>query len=165
MRELREECGVKAEAKELKKAAECLFLFPSVPEDQNWNQNMHVFLLSKWEGTPTETEEMKPVQMEAEKLPFEQMWEADQHWIPEVLKGKQIKAKFVYNEQQQHQRYLLHIFFSNSEGRESNPLTRLSALSAFSLWKDGRLSLFGKEKGFVLQAGAWPFCHPRATIP
>ncbi|MFH0715191.1 MAG: 8-oxo-dGTP diphosphatase [Candidatus Diapherotrites archaeon] len=107
VRELWEECGVKASEKDLQKVAECLFLFPSVPEDKNWNQNMHVFVLSNWEGIPSETEEMKPVRMQAEKIPFDQMWEADRHWIPEVLKGKQIKAKFVYNERQQLQTFEL----------------------------------------------------------
>lgn len=56
------------------------------------------YISTKWRGKLKETEEMKPQWFEKEKIPYNQMWSADRMWIPEILKGKKIKAVFEYSE-------------------------------------------------------------------
>ncbi len=91
LRELHEEASLTAE--HMKKHAELTFKFPHKPE---FDQVVHVFVTDKWSGTPAETDEMKPEWFSAEKLPYEQMWASDAHWLPPVLAGKFVSATFVW---------------------------------------------------------------------
>ena len=55
---------------------------------------VHVYIATKWTGEPTESEEMKPEWFNQNKLPYDQMWPDDPYWLPQVLEGKKISAKF-----------------------------------------------------------------------
>lgn len=66
-------------------------------DDQSWDQRVHVFLVSSWDGQPCESEEMKPKWFEKNKLPVDKMWKADRIWLPKVLTGEKIKAKIVFD--------------------------------------------------------------------
>jgi hypothetical protein len=65
---------------------------------KEFDQQVHVFFTEKWQGDPTESEEMKPKWHLNSGLPFDQMWIDDPHWLPRVLAGEEIKAKFVFDE-------------------------------------------------------------------
>ena len=91
IREIKEEIAVELEEKDLKKCAELSFHFR---DDPTWDQLCHVFFISKWQGNPAETEEMKPEWFSVSDIPYEKMWTDDIHWLPKVLAGKQIKAVF-----------------------------------------------------------------------
>ena len=97
VRELYEESGVKVNISDLEKVAEFDFFFPTVPKEQNWDQVVSVFFIRNWEGEPIESEEMLPVWMKQNSLPFEKMWEDDQHWFPRVLLGKKVRGKFSFD--------------------------------------------------------------------
>ena len=58
---------------------------------------VRILYTEKWEGEPTETEEMIPAWYSIEKLPYENMWVDDIHWLPLVLNGKKINAAFNFN--------------------------------------------------------------------
>lgn len=58
---------------------------------------MHVYLVTKWEGTPIETEEMAPKWFKRSEIPYDKMWESDTKWLPLVLESKKLTAKFVYD--------------------------------------------------------------------
>ncbi len=94
LRELEEEVGIIANC--IEKIGELDFFFSAVPKEKSWDQTVHIFVSKKWSGTPTETEEMKPLWFDAENLPFEKMWRDDPHWFPLMLKGKRFKGKFVF---------------------------------------------------------------------
>ena len=96
IRETEEEIGVKI--KKLEKVAVLNFRFPYIPEEKEWDQNVHVFLARKWEGTPFETEEMRPEWFNEKEIPFDRMWDDDKLWLPEILKGKKLKADFIFKE-------------------------------------------------------------------
>jgi len=98
LRELREETGIKAGLNDIRKVAELTFAFPSVPKENGWDQVVHVFLVDTWEGDAFETEEMKPVWIDINNIPFEKMWEDDRHWLPLVLQNKCVKAEFTFKE-------------------------------------------------------------------
>lgn len=99
VRELFEESGVKVAREDLVKYAVLTFLFPEAPKDKDWNQVVHVFVTRKWEGVPSESDEMSPAWFVHQDIPFDKMWEDDQHWLPHVLAGKQVEGTFVFDKE------------------------------------------------------------------
>jgi mutator protein MutT len=53
-----------------------------------------VFTSSKWSGEPRESEEMRPEWFFVNSLPLDRMWPADGIWLPIILSGNKIEAKF-----------------------------------------------------------------------
>lgn len=94
-RELYEEAGVQVASESLSKVAELTFYFPQKPE---WDQVVHVYLVYHWEGSPQESEEMKPEWFTFSGIPYAQMWKDDSYWLPLVLQGKQVTGTFHFGE-------------------------------------------------------------------
>ncbi|MCF7872337.1 alpha/beta hydrolase [Candidatus Woesearchaeota archaeon] len=59
---------------------------------------VHVYEITNYEGTPKETEEMKPKWFNINEIPYDEMWPDDKHWLPLFIEGKKIKAKFKFDE-------------------------------------------------------------------
>lgn len=59
----------------------------------------HVFTATKFEGTPTETDEAIPYWCEIDEIPFERMWADDAYWLREALAGKFFDARFLFEEE------------------------------------------------------------------
>ncbi|MGV8150863.1 MAG: 8-oxo-dGTP diphosphatase [Candidatus Woesearchaeota archaeon] len=95
VRELFEEAGVSADAKDLEKVAVIDFYFPFKPD---FSQQVHVYFLKKWSGEPQETEEMKPETFQISNMPYDRMWDSDKLWLPMLIDGKKIKAFFEWKE-------------------------------------------------------------------
>ncbi|OGF25192.1 hypothetical protein A2303_02210 [Candidatus Falkowbacteria bacterium RIFOXYB2_FULL_47_14] len=93
VRETEEEIGVRV--RDLDKRAILEFCFPHNPD---WDQAVHVFFAEKWEGEPSESEEMRPEWFEVSELPFSEMWPDDEFWVPAVMNGKLVKAVFRFGE-------------------------------------------------------------------
>lgn len=96
IREAEEEIGIKI--KELEKVAFLSFYFPHIPKEKGWDQDVHVFVVRTWEGEPAESEEMMPKWFKLNEIPFEQMWPDDTFWLPHILAGRKLKARFVFGE-------------------------------------------------------------------
>lgn len=62
------------------------------------NIRFHLFLVYEWEGEPCESDEMTPQWFDIDNIPYEQMLPDDKYWLPEVLKGKKIRAYFDFDE-------------------------------------------------------------------
>lgn len=77
------------------------FYFPDEPDKKDWNQDVHVFLITKWKGIPQETEEMRPKWFGITRLPFEAMWPDDPFWLPKILEGESVEAWFSFNKDNQ----------------------------------------------------------------
>lgn len=58
----------------------------------------HLYIVHKWNGTISETEEMKPQWFSINEIPYNKMFPDDKYWLPLVLKGKKIKAYFDFDE-------------------------------------------------------------------
>ncbi|HEX3568550.1 MAG TPA: 8-oxo-dGTP diphosphatase [Candidatus Saccharimonadales bacterium] len=94
VRETQEEIGVTPI--DFTEVGELHFYFPE--EKKDWNQLVRVFMCSKWEGEPTESEEMAPEWYEKSHLPYDEMWADDEMWLPEVLAGNYVEATFYFEE-------------------------------------------------------------------
>ncbi len=92
-REVREEIGVEVALADLEYVCHITFDFPAKPE---WDQIVHVYLARHWRGNPRETVEMAPMWCALADIPFAQMWQDDQYWLPRVLAGEKVRAEFTF---------------------------------------------------------------------
>ena len=79
--------------KNLIKVAIIDFHFPEAKKE--WNQQVHIFTFKEYEE---ETEAMRPEWFLIERVPYNEMWDDDKYWLPEVLKGKTFKAEFFFDD-------------------------------------------------------------------
>ncbi len=94
VRETQEEIGVTPT--EFDKVAVLTFdeLFKGEPAIMR----IHVYTATKWEGTPIETEEMKPKWFSKDQLPYDTMWPSDLIWLPRIVKGEKLNANIELDE-------------------------------------------------------------------
>jgi 8-oxo-dGTP diphosphatase len=93
VRELEEECGLRAVDGSMQAAGRLTFLFPYKPE---WSQEVHVFRVYEWTGKLVESEEMRPEWFAVDALPYERMWQDAQVWLPRVLNCQPVSLRFVF---------------------------------------------------------------------
>ena len=93
IRELEEESGVSVRPEHMQYVAHLAFVFPARPE---WSQIVHAFVATQWAGTPAETMEMVPRWFGLADLPYRQMWDDSAYWLPRILAGGRMRARFVF---------------------------------------------------------------------
>lgn len=98
-REMEEEFGIIP--LELERVAEITFLFPEAPKEEQLDRIVHVFIAREWRGEPVESKEMKPQWFPIEKIPYKKMWSGDYIWLPRVLRGEKITARFSFDKNEQ----------------------------------------------------------------
>ncbi len=97
VREIYEECGLLVYRHNLIKYGEIEFYFPRGKED--WCQKCHVFIAYLWDSDPRESEEMTNDWYNLTEVPYESMWDTDQHWMPYIVeRGEKIVSEFYFNE-------------------------------------------------------------------
>ena len=62
-----------------------------------WHMYVYTFMCDEWEGQPVETEEMRPQWVKITDIPYSDMWEDDQYWLPQVLGGQKVTGKFTFD--------------------------------------------------------------------
>jgi 8-oxo-dGTP diphosphatase len=92
VREIKEEVGVDVLESDLESFGANTFVYKGSPD---WDQVVHLFIVKKWKGEPAESDEVIPGWFSQNNLPFENMWPDDIHWLPLVLRGNKIAARFV----------------------------------------------------------------------
>lgn len=55
---------------------------------------VHVFDTWEFDGTPTESEEMRPQWYNETEVPFERMWPDDEYWFNMLLTGKSFVGRY-----------------------------------------------------------------------
>lgn len=95
LRELHEEAGLDGDPLQLHPLGSLTFIFPYKAE---WDQVVHLFVAKKWQGIPTESDEMRPEWFNLTSLPLQHMWDDTQYWIPYILRGEPIQATFILNQ-------------------------------------------------------------------
>lgn len=73
------------------KMGELWFAMSDIPDI-----HCHVFMATEFEGTPTPTDEAIPLWTPIEEIPYDEMWEDDQYWLPQMLQGQKFLGKFVF---------------------------------------------------------------------
>lgn len=92
VREVEEELCIKV--KDAKKMGELFFDMSDMP-----NIHCHVFIATEFEGKPTATPEAIPCWTKIEDIPYDQMWDDDQYWLPQMLAGQSFIGKFIFEEE------------------------------------------------------------------
>ncbi len=87
------------------KVAELDFIQDS--NESPWHMFVHAFICSEWDGEPTESEEMKPAWYKLTDIPYTDMWEDDQYWLPRVLAGEQLNGLFTFDSNDRLQQHSL----------------------------------------------------------
>lgn len=91
VRELGEEVGIIPT--DFKKAGILEFSF----ESEKDTLEVHIYRVNHFEGTPEETEEMKPAWFSVGDIPLKQMWSDDEFWFPYLLSGSLFKGSFHFD--------------------------------------------------------------------
>lgn len=110
VRESQEEIGVTPLTYE--KVAELDFIQDA--ETDPWHMYVHAYISRQWEGEPVETDEMAPRWFGLDEIPYADMWEDDQYWLPLVLAGEHVKGTFTFDE---HDRLIEHAITATAEWR------------------------------------------------
>ncbi len=97
IREAKEEIRVDIDIKNLEKVADFKFYFTQ--EKKDWDQEVQIYLVKKWQGEPQETEEMMPKWFDFDQIPYQEMWTDDKYWLPRVLKGEKLEGEFYFNKE------------------------------------------------------------------
>ena len=93
LRETREEIGIVP--MHYWKVAEQDFL--QQESDEPWRMYVHTYFCDEWQGEPTESEEMAPQWFEIEDIPYTDMWQDDEFWLPLVIAGEKITGTFTFD--------------------------------------------------------------------
>ena len=92
-REAMEEFGVEIKTSDLSSLGKIDFIFKD-----GSTHKVYIFVCKKWEGEPSESEEMKPKWFSIDNLPWDNMWSDDEFWLPKILEGKSIEGRFYFND-------------------------------------------------------------------
>lgn len=92
-REIHEEAELAVRPQDLVPAGRITFRFPAQP---GFDHDVTLFLATRWDGEPRETDEMAPAWFPIAALPFAEMWQDDAVWLPLVLAGETVEAEFEF---------------------------------------------------------------------
>jgi 8-oxo-dGTP diphosphatase len=95
VRELQEETGLRAREQDLWQLGELTFVFPYRP---HWSQRVHVFTVTHWQNQPRSSRETTPAWYRVAEIPYGQMWQDAATWLPRILAGKPIRARFTFSD-------------------------------------------------------------------
>jgi 8-oxo-dGTP diphosphatase len=56
-----------------------------------------VYRTRNFTGVPTESPEAKPFWVPVDKVPYQQMWEDDQFWLPMVIRGERFNTRWIFD--------------------------------------------------------------------
>ncbi len=60
--------------------------------------HVHVFRASDLAGVPQETDEAIPLWSPLDSVPYKEMWEDDEIWLPHLIAGYKFKGRFIFEE-------------------------------------------------------------------
>jgi 8-oxo-dGTP pyrophosphatase MutT (NUDIX family) len=96
IRETKEEVGITVNSLEHRGTLD--FHFAPAPGRDPYNR-CEVYVTRDFSGEPQETDEMKPQWFPINAIPLKEMWEDDEQWLPDVLKGGTAALTCYFDEQ------------------------------------------------------------------
>jgi mutator protein MutT len=94
VRESQEEIGVTP--RNWRQVAELDFV-QDAQTDEPWHMYVHAYITEQWDGEPIESEEMLPKWFNLEDIPYGNMWDDDEFWLPQVLGGDKVYGEFTFD--------------------------------------------------------------------
>ena len=64
--------------------------------ENGFNMLGYALVSASFSGQPKSTPEAVPFWSKIDQIPFERMWEDDQHWVPRVLAGECLDCEFIF---------------------------------------------------------------------
>ncbi|MCU0151419.1 8-oxo-dGTP diphosphatase [Curtobacterium poinsettiae] len=95
VREVREEVGLRLDAVDLEARGTLDYRFPYRP---SWSQVSDVFVCRRWQGDPSGSDELEPRWIPVDAVPYDAMWDDARYWLPGVLAGGNVRARFTFAE-------------------------------------------------------------------
>lgn len=95
LREVEEEIRVIIPPDGIQEMGTVTFVFPSRLE---WSQEVSIFVATEWQGEPLEGDEMQPFWFRPTEIPYQAMWQDAAYWIPPILAGTRIQARFSFQD-------------------------------------------------------------------
>ncbi|NUU13657.1 8-oxo-dGTP diphosphatase [Curtobacterium pusillum] len=95
VREVFEEVGLRIDAADLEARGTLDYRFPYRP---SWSQVSDVFVCRRWQGTPSGSDELVPRWIPVDAVPYDAMWDDAGYWLPGVLRGGSVRARFSFAE-------------------------------------------------------------------
>lgn len=74
-----------------------------------WHMYVHAYFCDEWMGEPTETDEMAPEWFEVKDIPYAEMWQDDEYWLPHVLAGQKVFGSYYFDSKDQLIRHHVHM--------------------------------------------------------
>ena len=59
--------------------------------------HVHIFVADAFTGEPTETDEAIPLWTPIAEIPYDEMWEDDELWVPHMLAGRHFVGRFIFD--------------------------------------------------------------------
>jgi 8-oxo-dGTP pyrophosphatase MutT (NUDIX family) len=94
-REASEEIGIRIVEKQ--EMGRVRFMFSHKPLNSSWNQDVTIYCITRWDGIPAETESTRPAWFDMGRMPWQNMWADNVHWLPKVLSGQRVDAIFLFD--------------------------------------------------------------------
>ena len=91
-REVREEIGVSIRDAQDRGVIE--FVYAGKPD---WSTSCRIYTTTTYEGEPLESEEMRPQWFPLGALPYQDMWESDRVWFPQLLAGESVGCRLYFD--------------------------------------------------------------------
>lgn len=92
MREVYEETGLKLSS--VRSHGFLRFYFGE-KEEPDWI--VYIFSSTSFDGELRESDEASPLWVDLERMPFDQMWDDDRHWLPLLLQNKRFLGDFYFD--------------------------------------------------------------------
>lgn len=65
--------------------------------EEPWHLYIYAYLCDEWQNDPSESDEMAPQWYQIEDIPYGDMWEDDEFWLPMVLGGDKVTGMFTFD--------------------------------------------------------------------
>ncbi len=95
VREVQEEVGLRLDPADLEARGTLDYRFPYRP---SWSQVSDVFVCLRWHGSPSGSDELEPRWIPVDAVPYDAMWDDARYWLPAVLAGGAVDARFTFAE-------------------------------------------------------------------
>lgn len=90
VREVREEVGLTPV--DLREGGTLQFQFLN-----GYSISVHLFVGERWTGELCESAEANPLWVPFDRIPYEEMWEDDRIWLPDLLRGSRIEGRLLFD--------------------------------------------------------------------